>query len=43
MLVDPNFLNSLVKMPGTLETYQYELRKIVEFQSDPFVSTKVDI
>ena len=31
LLVDSNFLNSLIKMPATADTYNYELRRIIEF------------
>ena len=31
LLVDSNFLNSLIKLPATADTYNYELRRIIEF------------
>jgi len=35
LLTDSNFLNSLIKMPGTADTYDYELRRIIEYQIEP--------
>ena len=34
LLTDSNFLYSLIKMPGAADTYDYELRRIVEYQID---------